>query len=191
MIYRPDLEAALWVTPAGRHMRIRPALRFAYTFDAGRYKTLPLPKSPDDPLAFTYGKPYRESLATARKNTGETDAMAAASGEIGGVPVIVLVQDFAFMGGSLGAAAGEAFLSAVDAAVKGSAPAGGVHRLRRRAHAGRGALPDADGQDDRRDPAPAPRPPALCRGADRPHHRRGHRLLRYAGRCAVWRNPRR
>src|ERR1700681_3481490 len=36
MIYRPDLEAALWVTPAGRHMRIRPSLRFDYTFDGGR-----------------------------------------------------------------------------------------------------------------------------------------------------------
>src|SRR3984957_20901957 len=60
MIYRPDLEAALWVTPAGRHMRIRPALRFAYTFDGGRHKALSLPKTPDDPLVFTYGKPYRE-----------------------------------------------------------------------------------------------------------------------------------
>ena len=28
MIYRPDLESALWVTPAGRHMRIAPPLRF-------------------------------------------------------------------------------------------------------------------------------------------------------------------
>jgi len=80
MIYRPDLEAALWVTPAGRHMRIRPDLRFAYTFDGGRHKMLPAPKSPDDPLNFTYGKPYRESLATARKTTGENDAMAAAVG---------------------------------------------------------------------------------------------------------------
>jgi acetyl-CoA carboxylase carboxyl transferase subunit beta len=122
MIYRPDLEAALWVTPAGRHMRIRPNLRFAYTFDGGRYKSLTLPKSPDDPLEFTYGKPYRDSLATARKNTGETDAMAAAVGEIGGQSVVVLVQDFAFMGGSLGAAAGEGFLSAVDEAVKRQVP---------------------------------------------------------------------
>jgi acetyl-CoA carboxylase carboxyl transferase subunit beta len=122
MIYRSDLEAALWVTPAGRHMRIRPALRFAYTFDAGRYKTLPLPKSPDDPLGFTYGKPYRDSLATARKTTGETDAMAAAVGDIGGVATVVLVQDFAFMGGSLGAAAGEAFLAAVNEAVKRHSP---------------------------------------------------------------------
>src|SRR5665213_2879193 len=122
MIYRPDLEAALWVTPAGRHMRIRPALRFAYTFDFGRCKNLPLPRSPDDPLKFTYGKPYRDSLAAARKATGEPDAMAAAVGEIGGVQTVVLVQDFAFMGGSLGVAAGEGFLAAVDAAVKRDAP---------------------------------------------------------------------
>jgi acetyl-CoA carboxylase carboxyl transferase subunit beta len=122
MIYRPDLEAALWVTPSGRHMRIRPNLRFAYTFDGGRCKTLGLPKTPDDPLGFAYGKPYRDSLAAARKNTGENDAMAAAVGEIGGQTVVVLVQDFAFMGGSLGAAAGEAFLSAVDEAVKRGVP---------------------------------------------------------------------
>jgi acetyl-CoA carboxylase carboxyl transferase subunit beta len=81
-----------------------------------------MPRSPDDPLDFTYGKPYRDSLATARKNTGETDAMAAGVGEIGGQAAVVLVQDFAFMGGSLGAAAGEAFLAAVDEAVKRQLP---------------------------------------------------------------------
>src|SRR5882757_3879988 len=84
MIYRPDLEAALWVTPHGRHMRIRPALRFAFTFDGGKYKTITMPKSPDDPLGFTYPRPYKEMLATARKTTGENDAMAGAVGEIGG-----------------------------------------------------------------------------------------------------------
>ena len=78
MIYRPDLEAALWVTPAGRHMRIGPALRFAYTFDDGRFKTLPAPRTPDDPLHFTYGKSYKDSLNAARKSTGDTDAMSAA-----------------------------------------------------------------------------------------------------------------
>jgi len=122
MIYRPDLEAALWVTPAGRHMRIRPSLRFAYTFDGGRSTALPLPKSPDDPLGFTYGKSYKDSLIAARKTTGEEDTMAAAVGEIGGVEAVVLVQDFAFMGGSLGVAAGEAFLAGVDEAVKRQVP---------------------------------------------------------------------
>ena len=122
MIYRPDLEAALWVTPVGRHMSIRPMVRLAYTFDAGRFRVLALPKTADDPLNFTYGRPYKDSLAAARKTTGETDAMVAAVGEIGGTEAVVLVQDFAFMGGALGAAAGEAFLTMVDVAVKRAAP---------------------------------------------------------------------
>ncbi len=122
MIYQPDLEAALWVTPAGRHMRIRPAQRFAFTFDGGRCRAIQAPRTPDDPLGFDFGKPYRESLAAARKTTGENDAMAIASGEIGGVSTVVLVQDFAFMGGSLGTAAGEAFLTAIDAAMKRQCP---------------------------------------------------------------------
>jgi acetyl-CoA carboxylase carboxyl transferase subunit beta len=134
MLYRPDLEAALWVTPSGRHMRIRPALRFAYTFDGGRFRALNLPKTPDDPLSFDYGKPYRASLAAARKSTGQADAMAAGFGEIGGIATVVLVQDFAFMGGSLGSAAGEAFLAAAEDAVKRQAPfvvfsAGGGARM--------------------------------------------------------------
>jgi acetyl-CoA carboxylase carboxyl transferase subunit beta len=122
MIYRPDLEAALWVTPAGRHMRIGPALRFDYTFDDGRYKVLPQPKTPDDPLHFTYGKSYRDALAAARKATGEYDAMSAAVGEISGVPCVVLVENFAFVAGSLGVAAGEAFVAAAEEAVRRKAP---------------------------------------------------------------------
>jgi acetyl-CoA carboxylase carboxyl transferase subunit beta len=122
MIYRPDLEAALWVTPAGRHMKIRPALRFAYTFDGGRYQAITLPKTSDDPLGFSYPKSYKDSLANARKVTGENDACAAAAGEIGGVPTVVLVMDFAFIGASMGTAAGEGFIAAVDEAVRRRAP---------------------------------------------------------------------
>jgi acetyl-CoA carboxylase carboxyl transferase subunit beta len=122
MIYRPDLEAALWVTPAGRHMPIRPAQRFAYTFDDGRSRPIVLPRTPDDPLGFEFGKPYRLGLAAARKASGQNDAMSAAVGEIGGVTTVVLVQDFTFMGASLGVAAGEAFVTAAAEAVKRQAP---------------------------------------------------------------------
>jgi acetyl-CoA carboxylase carboxyl transferase subunit beta len=122
MIYRPDLEAALWVTPAGRHMRITPDLRFAYTFDAGRFRELPAPKTPDDPLQFTYGKPYKASLDAARKATGDTDAMSAAVGEIDGVETVVLVENFAFVGGSLGMGVGEMFIAAAAEAVRRQAP---------------------------------------------------------------------
>ncbi|HVN01607.1 MAG TPA: acetyl-CoA carboxylase carboxyltransferase subunit beta [Caulobacteraceae bacterium] len=122
MIYRPDLEAAQWVTPAGRHMRISPDLRFAYTFDEGRYRELPQPKTPDDPLNFTYSKPYKESLVAARKSTGDQDSMSAAVGEIGGLTTVALAHNFSFVGGSLGTAAGEMFLSAAEEALRLEAP---------------------------------------------------------------------
>jgi acetyl-CoA carboxylase carboxyl transferase subunit beta len=117
MIYRPDLEAAWWVTPGGRHMRIRPKLRFAYTFDDGHYKELPTPSVKEDPLGFVDDRAYVERLKSARAATQEPDAMAMATGKIGGVPAVVLVQDFAFMGGSLGMAAGEGFICAAQTAV--------------------------------------------------------------------------
>jgi acetyl-CoA carboxylase carboxyl transferase subunit beta len=122
MIYRQDLEAALWVTPAGRHMRIGSQLRFQYTFDEGHWEQLPTPSVPEDPLHFSDGKPYRDRLAAARKATHAPDAMAIGFGKIRGVPAVVLVQDFAFMGGSLGMAAGEAFIAAARAAIERKAP---------------------------------------------------------------------
>ncbi len=122
MIYRPDLEAAMWVTPSGRHMRIRPELRFQYTFDGGKWEAIPAPRAPDDPLHFVDDKPYTLRLAQARKTTGETDAMAIGYGTISSAPAVALVQDFAFMGGSLGMAAGEGFIAAAREAVKRGVP---------------------------------------------------------------------
>jgi acetyl-CoA carboxylase carboxyl transferase subunit beta len=122
MLYRPDLDAALWVTPAGYHMRIGAKQRFAYTFDDGAFERIPSPHAIDDPLHFTDQKPYAERLAAARKSTGEKDSMAIAVGAIGGLETVVIVQDFTFMGGSLGAGAGEAFLAAADEAVRREAP---------------------------------------------------------------------
>jgi acetyl-CoA carboxylase carboxyl transferase subunit beta len=122
MIYRPDLEAALWVTPAGRHMRIGSELRFRYTFDDGQWEAIATPHVADDPLHFSDGKSYRDRLATARKTTHAHDAMAIGYGRIRNTPAVVLVQDFAFMGGSLGTAAGEAFVAAARAAMERQAP---------------------------------------------------------------------
>jgi acetyl-CoA carboxylase carboxyl transferase subunit beta len=122
MIYRPDLEAALWVTPAGRHMRIGSELRFRYTFDDGKYEAIPTPAVPEDPLEFFDGRPYRERLQSTRKATHAQDAMAIGFGKIKGVPAVVLVQDFAFMGGSLGMAAGEGFIKAAQEAVARGVP---------------------------------------------------------------------
>jgi acetyl-CoA carboxylase carboxyl transferase subunit beta len=122
MIFRSDLEAALWVTPSGRHMRIGPKVRFACTFDDGAYELLPSPSVAEDPLKFSDGKPYKDRLAQARKATGERDVMSIGFGRIGGQQAVVLVQDFAFMGGSLGMAAGEGFIAAAEAAIAHGVP---------------------------------------------------------------------
>ncbi|PWE18183.1 acetyl-CoA carboxylase carboxyl transferase subunit beta [Marinicauda salina] len=121
MVFHKDLEAGLYVTPAGHHMRIGPALRFAYTFDA-KWEEIPSPEVARDPLKFKDDKPYSNRIASARKKTGREDAMAIAVGRVQGVETTVVVQDFAFMGGSLGMAAGEAFLKACETAVERRTP---------------------------------------------------------------------
>ncbi|WP_312814527.1 acetyl-CoA carboxylase carboxyltransferase subunit beta [Brevundimonas sp.] len=122
MIYRSDLEAALWVTPSGRHMRINAPTRLKATFDGGKYEAIATPEVPEDPLNFSDGKPYKERLAAARKAAGRPDTMAIGYGKIDGTPAVVIVQDFTFMGGSLGMAAGEAFITAAQEAVKRGVP---------------------------------------------------------------------
>jgi len=122
MLYRPDLEAALWVTPSGHHMRIGAAQRLGITFDEGKYEKISAPSTVEDPLKFPDAKPYGEKLKATRKATGEQDALAIGYGTIHGEPAVVAVQDFAFMGGSLGIAVGEAFIAAAKEAVNRGVP---------------------------------------------------------------------
>ncbi|MBD3820141.1 acetyl-CoA carboxylase carboxyltransferase subunit beta [Brevundimonas diminuta] len=122
MLFRTDLEAALWVTPSGRHMRINAPTRLKATFDEGKFESIDTPDVPEDPLKFSDGKPYRERLNAARKAAGRKDTMAIGFGKIDGVAAVVIVQDFTFMGGSLGMAAGEAFIAAAREAVKRGVP---------------------------------------------------------------------
>lgn len=122
MLYRSDMETAQWVTPSGRHMRINAEQRLRYTFDNGRFETIPTPDVPEDPLKFSDGKPYKDRLNAARKAAGRKDTMMIGVGELNGTPAVVIVQDFSFMGGSLGTAAGEAFIAAAHAAIKRNLP---------------------------------------------------------------------
>ncbi|MEO1038907.1 MAG: acetyl-CoA carboxylase, carboxyltransferase subunit beta [Pseudomonadota bacterium] len=121
MVFHKDLEAGLYVTPAGHHMRIGPAERFRFTFDAD-WAEVEIPEVAKDPLKFKDDKPYSSRLSAARKKTGRDDAMAIAVGRIQGVETTVIVQDFAFMGGSLGMGAGEAFIKAAETAVEKRTP---------------------------------------------------------------------
>ena len=121
MVFTKDLEANMNVTPAGHHMRIGPDQRFKYTFD-GDWTEIDIPEVAKDPLKFKDDKAYTSRLSAARKKTGREDAMAIGVGSIGGLQTTVLVQDFAFMGGSLGMGAGEGFIKACDTALEKHTP---------------------------------------------------------------------
>jgi acetyl-CoA carboxylase carboxyl transferase subunit beta len=123
MIFHRDLEASLHVCPrCGHHMRIGTALRFAMTFDDGKFQELPAPTVAADPLRFRDERRYTDRLKDARAKTGRTDALTAARGTLDGLPVMIAVQPFDFLGGSLGMGVGEALVLAMQAAVKEKRP---------------------------------------------------------------------
>ena len=122
MVFSSDLPGLLHVTPAGHHMRIGSELRLDYTFGGAPYTTLPLPGVVKDPLKFKDSKTYNARLKEARAKTKSDDVMTLAVGAIHGIETCVLVQNFAFMGGSLGMAAGEGIVAAADAALERRCP---------------------------------------------------------------------
>lgn len=123
MIFHRDLESSLHVCPScGHHMRLAPAERLKALFDDGVYESIALPEPAMDPLKFRDEKKYADRLRDYRKKTGRNDAIEVAAGAIEGQPAIVAVQDFDFMGGSMGMALGEALLKAADEAVRRRRP---------------------------------------------------------------------
>ena len=118
MIFHRDLDANQRVCPhCAHHMRVSPDFRFEAVFDAQGWQRIELPKVPVDPLRFRDLKRYGDRIKESQAKTRTNDAMEAAHGRIGGNPAVVAVMNFAFMGGSMGAAVGEAFVTAARLAV--------------------------------------------------------------------------
>ena len=124
MLFASDLARNLKVcTACGFHMRPTAAERLAYTFDADPgFTRIELPRVPLDPLRFRDSKRYADRLKEAREKTGLDDAILVAHGAIGGHRAVVAAQAFEFMGGSMGAAVGEAIVAAARLAVLQQAP---------------------------------------------------------------------
>jgi acetyl-CoA carboxylase carboxyl transferase subunit beta len=118
MLFHRDLAANLHVCPScGCHLRLGPVERLAMLFDGGHYETIQLPKTAVDPLRFRDRRRYAERLKEAQDAAPGRDALLVAHGTIGGQPAVVAAFDFAFMGGSMGIAVGEALLTAARLAV--------------------------------------------------------------------------
>jgi acetyl-CoA carboxylase carboxyl transferase subunit beta len=96
--------------------------RLKMMFDEGTWIDVPLPEVAADPLKFRDEKRYVDRLKDARAKTGMADAFKVGFGRVSGLPMTLAVQDFAFMAGSLGMAAGEAFVRGAETALDKRTP---------------------------------------------------------------------
>jgi len=123
MVFHKDLEANQFVIPSSNfHMRIGARDRLTTFFDNGLFEEIELDKVPLDPLKFRDERRYVDRLKDSRTKTGLEDSVLVACGEIERLPIVAAVQDFSFMGGSLGMAAGEAIVTAAETAVDRKRP---------------------------------------------------------------------
>jgi acetyl-CoA carboxylase carboxyl transferase subunit beta len=123
MVFYKDLESNQFVVPgSGYHMRMGAKARLVALFDGGAFENVPVPAVPQDPLKFRDGRKYTERLKDAKAKTGLEDAVLLGEGKLDGQPVVAAAQDFDFMGGSLGMAAGEAVIMGLTRALEKGTP---------------------------------------------------------------------
>ncbi|MDA9277813.1 acetyl-CoA carboxylase, carboxyltransferase subunit beta [Amylibacter sp.] len=104
------------------HMNITPRDRCMSMFDGSVFEEFKAKGVILDPLKFKDQKKYTDRIKDARKKTGEDEAMFLAKGKMGRTQVVVAVQDFSFMGGSMGMGVGNAIIAACEQALKLKCP---------------------------------------------------------------------
>ncbi|RTL75798.1 MAG: acetyl-CoA carboxylase carboxyltransferase subunit beta [Bradyrhizobiaceae bacterium] len=123
LVFYKDVEANQFVIPGSNyHMRMGATARLKSVFDNETWFDVALPDVAADPLKFRDERKYADRIKDARAKTGMNDAVKVGYGRIESTPAVVAVQDFDFMGGSLGMAAGEAIVKGLQLAVEKHAP---------------------------------------------------------------------
>jgi acetyl-CoA carboxylase carboxyl transferase subunit beta len=123
LVFYKDVEANHFVIPgSGYHMRMGATARLKSMFDGETWFDIAVPEVPLDPLKFRDERRYTDRLKDARSKTGTNDAIKLGYGRLDGLPVVIGAQDFDFMGGSLGMAAGEAIIKGLETAVDKHTP---------------------------------------------------------------------
>ncbi len=123
LVFHKDVEANQWVIPGSNyHMRMGATARLKSMFDGETWFDIAVPDVPVDPLKFRDERRYADRLKDARAKTGMNDAFKLGFGRLENLPVVIAVQDFDFMGGSLGMAAGEAVIRGLETAVEKKTP---------------------------------------------------------------------
>lgn len=100
------------------HMRIGAKRRIEILTDKDSFVEYDANLKPNDPLKFVDKTSYKKRVDEALKNTGRTSSVVSGECTINGIPVQMVVFDFAFMGGSLGSVEGEKIVRAVNRAIE-------------------------------------------------------------------------
>jgi acetyl-CoA carboxylase carboxyl transferase subunit beta len=123
LVFYKDVEANQFVIPGSNyHMRMSATARLKTMFDGETWLDVGVPEVQIDPLKFRDQRRYSDRLRDARTKTGMNDAIKLGYGKLDGLPVVIGVQDFDFMGGSLGMAAGEAVVKGLQTAAERGTP---------------------------------------------------------------------
>jgi acetyl-CoA carboxylase carboxyl transferase subunit beta len=118
VLYKDEIKRLNYVCPqCDHHLRVSARDRLEGFLDEAHQIEIGATIQSVDPLKFKDQKRYKDRYSDAQKNTGENDALVVKQGLLHGMPVIVAVFEFKFMGGSMGSVVGEKFARAVDAAI--------------------------------------------------------------------------
>ena len=118
-LYRAELARNLEVCPkCGHHMRLSARARLDSFLDPEDREEIGPGIKPVDKLRFRDSRKYRDRLASAHKETGETDALVVLRGNVKTISLVAAAFEFDFMGGSMGSVVGERFVRAVDACIE-------------------------------------------------------------------------
>ena len=122
-VLKKDLEENLWVcNSCGKHHRITCRQRFDIFFGKDSYEILETPIPTEDPLNWKDTKSYKDRLKDAKKKTGQNCATMIAVGKVNGIKITAGAINFEFIGGSIGAAEGEAIIYGVQHAIENQTP---------------------------------------------------------------------
>ena len=122
-ILKKDLEENMWVCDScGKHHRISCKNRFDIFFGKNNYEILETPVPSEDPLKWVDTKSYKERLKTARIKTKQNCAVVIAKGKVNDIEITAGAINFEFIGGSIGAAEGEAIIYGVQHAIDNNTP---------------------------------------------------------------------
>lgn len=111
------LREALWLCPScGWHLVMPARDRIASLVDAGTFREFDRSMISVDPLRFADQRAYRARLMDARRRTGLREAVVVGQAKIGGLPVVLAVFEFEFLGGTMGSVVGEKIADAFEVA---------------------------------------------------------------------------